>query len=74
MRPVMTMTTHMGYTEGSRNRELALPGGSEVSISTPRKRSGAVSACELGTARRSCGAVERWTRETSHDKVMARVL
>ena len=33
-----------------------------------------VLACEPGTARRSRSAAERWTKETSHDKVMARVL
>jgi hypothetical protein len=27
MRPVMTMTIHIGYTEGSLSRELSLPGG-----------------------------------------------
>ena len=42
MRPVMTMTIHMGYTEGSLSRELSLPGGPEVGTSTPRKRKVAV--------------------------------
>ena len=37
MRPVMTITIHIGYTEGSLNRELPLPGGPEVGTSTPRK-------------------------------------
>ena len=64
MRPVMTITIHIGYTEGSLSRELSLPRGPEVGMWP----------CEPGTARRSCGAAERWTRETSHDKVMARVL
>ena len=64
MRPVMTITIHIGYTEGSLCKELSLPGGPEVGMQL----------CEIGTARRSCGAAERWTRETSHDKVMARVL
>ena len=27
MRPVMTITIHIGYTEGSLSRELSLPGG-----------------------------------------------
>jgi hypothetical protein len=35
MRPVMTIIIHIGYTEGSLCRELSLPGGSEVSISSP---------------------------------------
>ena len=38
MRPVMTITIHIGYTEGSLSRELSLPGGPEVGTSTPRKR------------------------------------
>jgi hypothetical protein len=37
MRPVMTITIYIGYTEGSLSRELALPGGPEVSISSPRR-------------------------------------
>ena len=37
MRPVMTITIHIGYTEGSLSRELSLPGGPEVGTSTPRK-------------------------------------
>src|SRR5712691_11762783 len=37
IRPVMTITIHIGYTEGSLNRELPLPGGPEVGTSTPRK-------------------------------------
>jgi hypothetical protein len=64
MRPVMTITLHIGYTEGSLYRELSLPGGSGVGMWL----------YEPETARRSCSAAERWTRETSHDKVMARVL
>src|SRR4030095_10686005 len=35
MRPVMTIILHIGYTEASLYRELSLPGGSEVSISSP---------------------------------------
>jgi hypothetical protein len=42
MRPVMTITIHIGYTEGSLSRELSLPGGPEVGTSTPRKRKVAV--------------------------------
>jgi hypothetical protein len=38
MRPVMTITIHIGYTEGSLSRELSLPGGLEAGTSTPRKR------------------------------------
>jgi hypothetical protein len=34
MRPVMTITIHIGYTEGSLNRELPLPGGPGVGTST----------------------------------------
>ena len=64
MRPVMTITIHIGYTEGSLSRELSLPGGPEVGRRL----------YEPGTVRRSCGAAERWIRETSHDKVMVRVL
>jgi hypothetical protein len=64
MRPVMTITIHIGYTEDPLSRELSLPGGPEVGMRL----------CEPGTARRSCGAAERWIRETSHDKVMVRVL
>jgi hypothetical protein len=64
MRPVMTITIHIGYTEGPLSRELSLPGGPEVDRRV----------CEPGTARRSCGVAERWIRETSHDKVMVRVL
>ena len=37
MRPVMTITIHIGYTEGSLSRELSLPGGLEAGTSTPRK-------------------------------------
>jgi predicted Zn-dependent protease len=33
----MTITMHIGYTEGSLSRELSLPGGPEVGTSTPRK-------------------------------------
>jgi hypothetical protein len=32
MRPVMTMTIHIGYTEGSLDKELSLPGGPEVGM------------------------------------------
>jgi hypothetical protein len=42
MRPVMTITIHIGYTEGSLSRELSLPGGPEVGTSTPRQRKVAV--------------------------------
>jgi len=35
MRPVMTITIHIGYTEGSLCRELSLPGGPEVSNRLP---------------------------------------
>jgi hypothetical protein len=42
MRPVMTITIHIGYTEGSLSRELSLPGGPEVGTSTPRQRKAAV--------------------------------
>jgi hypothetical protein len=32
MRPVMTITIHIGYTGGSLYRELPLPGGPEVGV------------------------------------------
>jgi hypothetical protein len=65
MRPVMTMTMHIGYTEGSLCRELSLK---RCNITEDR---GGLSVRDSSSLLR---AAEHWTRETSHDKVMARVL
>jgi hypothetical protein len=48
MRPVMTITIHIGYTEGSLCRELSLPGGPEVGTSTPRKWCRMAGPCHAG--------------------------
>lgn len=65
MRPVMTMTMRIGYTEGSLCRELSLK---RCNMAEDR---GGLSVRDSSSPLR---AAEHWTRETSHDKVMARVL